>query len=176
VPEAINDEFLVERARGGDQRAFLLLYECHRSEIFGFVYRLTGSIEVAEDITHDCFLSLIRGFEKVQASTSSSLQTQLYSTARNLAIEYFSRSGYEATDDPVHGREQRLNWHPSEVSSSEVRKAVLSLPLLEREALVLSEYEGLRPNHIATIVATDVETVIARIDRARQRLRNTLAK
>lgn len=90
-------------------------------------------------------------------------------------MEYFGRSGYEATDGPVHEGEQRLD-RPSEVSSAGVREAVLSLPLLEREALILSEYEGLRPNHIATIVGTNVQTVMARLDRARRRLRNTLPK
>ncbi len=170
--EAIKDEVLVERARAGDQPAFLLLYARYRNEIFRFLYLLSGSIEVAEDITHDCFLSLIKEFGEVQADTSTTLHTQLYSTARNLAMAYFGDSGYRADDVPIYKRERRSG----EVSAAEVREAVLGLPLLEREVLVFSEFEGLRPNHIATIVGSDVETVTARLERARQRLRNTLAR
>ena len=50
-----------------------------------------------------------------------------------------------------------------------------SLPPLEREALIFSEYEGLKLGEIATIVGTDLETLTARLGRARQQIRNTLA-
>ena len=66
MPERISDELLFERAKGGDQAAFVELYERHRNAVFRFAYRILGSAEAAEDVTHDCFLSLIRrpeGFE-----------------------------------------------------------------------------------------------------------------
>ena len=50
--------------------------------------------------------------------------------------------------------------------ASEVAQTVASLPPLEREALILSEYEGLELHEI---------TVAARLASARQRLRNALA-
>jgi len=55
-----------------------------------------------------------------------------------------------------------------------VKEAVSALPPLQREALVLFEYEGLALNEIAALVGTDVGAVKARLHRARQRLRNTL--
>ena len=58
---------------------------------------------------------------------------------------------------------------------SEVAEGVASLPTLEREALVFSEYEGLGLGEIAAIVGVDVETVAARLESAHQRLRNVLA-
>ncbi len=59
--------------------------------------------------------------------------------------------------------------------SNEVRKAVESLPPLQREALVLFEYEELSLAEIATIVEADTGTVKARLHRARQRLKKILA-
>jgi DNA-directed RNA polymerase specialized sigma24 family protein len=57
-----------------------------------------------------------------------------------------------------------------------VGKAVVSLPLLEREALILSEYEGLELNEISTIVGANENLVAARLESARKRLRDILAR
>jgi RNA polymerase sigma-70 factor (ECF subfamily) len=58
--------------------------------------------------------------------------------------------------------------------SQKVQEAVTSLPPLQREALVLFEYEGLALSEIADIVGSDVGAVKARLHRARERLRSTL--
>ena len=55
-----------------------------------------------------------------------------------------------------------------------VQKAVSSLPPLQREALVLVEYEGLRLSEIADMVGTDVGAVKSRLYRAREGLRTIL--
>jgi RNA polymerase sigma-70 factor (ECF subfamily) len=58
---------------------------------------------------------------------------------------------------------------------AKVKAAVSDLPPLQREALVLFEYEGLPLNEIAGIVGCDVGAVKGRLHRARERLRNSLA-
>jgi RNA polymerase sigma-70 factor (ECF subfamily) len=55
-----------------------------------------------------------------------------------------------------------------------VREAVAGLPPLQREAIVLFEFEGLALNEIAEVVGADVGAVKARLHRARERLKNTL--
>ena len=57
--------------------------------------------------------------------------------------------------------------------SVKVQEAVSSLPPLQREALVLFEYEGLALNEIASMVGTDVGAVKSRLHRASERLRNS---
>jgi Sigma-70 region 2 len=54
------DERLLEQAANGNTAAFQILYERYRDPIFRFAYRLLGSVEAAEDVAHDCFLSLIK--------------------------------------------------------------------------------------------------------------------
>src|SRR5438105_8063078 len=56
----MTDEKLLQRAGRGDEAAFLALYERHRTTVFRFAYRMLGSAAVAEELTHDCFLSLVR--------------------------------------------------------------------------------------------------------------------
>ena len=180
MPDRITDELLLERARGGEQAAFLQLYERHRNAIFRFAYRLLSSVELAEDVTHDCFLSLIRRPENFDPQRSG-LRTYLYAAARNLAMKHFRSQGREtALDDleehpPAPRREEPLRRLLDSELVAKVKEAVADLPPLQREALVLFEYEGLALNEIAEVVGTDVGAVKSRLHRARGRLRNSLA-
>jgi RNA polymerase sigma-70 factor, ECF subfamily len=175
----MSDELLLERAEGGDQAAFVQLYERHRNAVFRFAYRVLGSVEIAEDVTHDCFLSLIKRPGNFNPARGQ-LRTYLYAAARNLALKHFRSSGREASLDelseepPIPVREQPLRRLLDEELAEKVKEAVFSLPPLQREALVLFEYEGLALSEIASIVGTDVGAVKARLSRARERLRNTL--
>jgi RNA polymerase sigma-70 factor (ECF subfamily) len=179
LPERITDELLLKRAGDGDQAAFLELYERHRQPIFHFAYRLLGSVEIAEDVTHDCFLSLIRKPENFR-SERGGLRTYLFAAARNLALKHFRNLGREAalddiTEEPrVSEKQQPLRRLLDEELVLGVRQAILDLPPLQREALVLFEYEGLALSEIADVVGADVGAVKARLFRARESLRNTL--
>jgi RNA polymerase sigma-70 factor (ECF subfamily) len=181
VNERIKDEALLENARHGDKHAFLLLYERHRNHIFRFLFRFLGSTEIAEDMTHDSFMTLVGGSESSQSSAQAVLRTRLYTIARTQAMEYVQNSAQEpvmndiAQNNAISTRRKPNNeTHDAELVS-EVGKAVRELPPLEREVLIFSEYEGLELDQIAAIVGADVGTVVARLGIARQRLRNVLA-
>lgn len=60
--------------------------------------------------------------------------------------------------------------------SGEVQRAVAALPPLQREALILFEYEELSLSEVAAIVGADVGTVKGRLFRAREKLRQELAQ
>lgn len=175
----MSDELLLQRAGSGDQAAFVELYDRHRNAVFRFAYRLLGSVEVAEDVTHDCFLSLIRRPGNFEPSRGG-LRTYLYAAARNLSLKYFRSSGREGSLEELENepfmpvREQPLHRLLDDELSQKVKEAVMSLPPLQREALVLFEYEGLALNEIAAVVGSDVGAVKARLHRARERLRSTL--
>jgi len=179
LPERTTDEALLKRAGEGDQAAFLELYNRHRQPIFRFAYRILGEVDIAEDVTHDCFLSLIRKPENFRPERAS-LRTYLFAAARNLALKYFRNSGRETgleemTEEPqLSPRHEPLRKLLDEELAAEVRRAVFSLPPLQREALVLFEYEGLSLNDIAEITGVDVGAVKGRLYRARERLKSLL--
>jgi RNA polymerase sigma-70 factor (ECF subfamily) len=170
---------LLQQAGEGDQAAFLELYDRYREPIFRFAYRLLGSVEIAEDVTHDCFLSLIRKPENFRPERAS-LKTYLYAAARNLALKHFRNQGresgmdevtHEPQDSPRRGPLRRLL---DEELATHVKEAVFSLPPLQREALILFEYEGLSLSEVAEIAGTDVGSIKARLYRAREGLRRFL--
>ena len=179
MPEEFTDEALLRRARGGDEEAFLALYERHHSFMFRFACRLLGSPAAAEDAVHDCFVELIEreGFDPARGP----LRNYLYGAVRHRAHRQFRRAGREAEiDDAVEGRcvaesREPLGLLLDEELSEVVRRAVQELPPLQREALVMFEYEELSLAEIAEIVSADVGTIKGRLWRARSNLKRQLA-
>lgn len=178
MADQITDERLLEQAAGGDGAAFQILYERYRDPIFRFAYRLLGSAEAAEDVAHDCFLSLIKEPGRFDAARAS-LRTYLYAAARNLAAKRYQSFGRETALDDVaephmadrHGPMARVLDNELAI---EVERAIAGLPPLQREALVLFEYEDLSLSEIAAVVGADSNTVKQRLFRAREKLRARL--
>ena len=180
MPERITDELLLERAVAGESAAFLQLYERHRDAVFRFAYRLSGTVEVAEDLTHDCFLGLLKSPTNFRPGKAT-LRTYLLAAIRNLWLKGLRIQDRETELDGITepkfeaaGRGPLRTILDDELSAA-VKQAVADLPPMQREALVLFEYEGLALNEIAEIVGADVGAVKARLHRARQGLRSSLS-
>ena len=180
---AAETELLLKAARG-DEVAFLLLYERHRTPVFRFACRMLGSATQAEDVTQECFLQVLRRPEAFRAERAS-LRTYLCAIARHLALKQLRRRGQETVvDDPpeeasrgtvgAHGGDP-LSTVIEEEAAVAVRTAVEALPPLQREAVVLFEYQEMSLADIAAVCDVDVGTVKSRLHRARERLRRTLA-
>jgi len=136
-------------------------------------------MEAAEDVAHDCFLSLISEPRRFDASKAS-LRTYVYAAARNLAAKRYNAFGRETAIEEVPDA-----FHTSERHSpvarvlegelaGEVERAVASLPPLQREALVLFEYQELPLAEVAAVLGVETNAVKARLFRAREKLRARL--
>ena len=175
------DERLLEEAAQGKTTAFQVLYERYRDPIFRFAYRMLGSAEAAEDVVHDCFLGMIKEPGRFD-SGKASLRTYLYAAARNQAAKRYQAFGRESALDDLTS-EPRMGDHHEPIRkvlddelAGEVQRAIASLPPLQREALVLFEYEDLSLAEIGAIVGADANTVKARLFRARDKLRARLER
>jgi RNA polymerase sigma-70 factor (ECF subfamily) len=179
LPEEFTDEALLAAARGGDEGSFLALYERHHAYLFRFACRLLGSVHAAEDAVHDCFVELIErpGFDPARGP----LRNYLYGAVRHRAHRQFRRAGREVElGEDERGRAGAESDEPlgrllGEELGEVVRAAIQSLPPLQRETLVLYEYEELSLAEIAEIASTDVGTIKGRLWRARTNLRRQLA-
>ncbi|MBN1567009.1 MAG: RNA polymerase sigma factor [Acidobacteria bacterium] len=171
---------LLEQACRGDESAFRAVYERHRDCVFRFAYRMLGSVAAAEDITHDCFLSLLRKPQLFDPDRAS-LKTYLCAAARNLVWKQLRRRGLETDVEEVDETRDAVwqNGPYEQLRSSEiaegVRQAIASLPPLQREAVILFEFEELSLSEAAAAAQTDIGTIKSRLHRARQRLRGLLA-
>jgi len=145
----------------------------HKDAVYRFAWRMTGSPSAAEDILQEAFLALVRDPGLYDAGRAP-LRAFLLAIARNQIRKRWQReSRWDVLQedafvavpvDPLAGETADL-----------VGRAVQSLPPLQREALVLFEYEELSLEEIARAVDAEVGAVKSRLSRARENLRQMLA-
>jgi RNA polymerase sigma-70 factor (ECF subfamily) len=133
---------------------------------------MTGSSSAAEDIVQDCFLILWRKPSAYDPSRGA-MRAFLLGIARNLVRKRWRDDRpHEQLDDSFMA--QPLNILDDERAEA-VERAILMLPPLQREAVVLAEYEEMSLEEIAQTTEADLAAVKSRLHRARQNLRRMLA-
>jgi RNA polymerase sigma-70 factor (ECF subfamily) len=170
-----NDQKLVALAAAGDEGAFRRIFDQHHEAVYRCAYRLTGSADAAQDITQDCFLRLI---EQARFDGSrGGLRQYLYGTARNLARQRWEAAGRHMAwdEDPAEDAPSFPDRMIAAEISDAVQAALDLLPPLQREAIVLFEFEELSLEETAAVTGADTGTVKSRLHRARERLRRILA-
>jgi RNA polymerase sigma-70 factor (ECF subfamily) len=144
----------------------------HKDVVYRFVWRMSGPA-AAEDITQDVFVGLLRHPNRFDPSHGT-LRAFLLGIARNLVLKHWrAEHRFEPLD------EDAIAADPVDPDSGDVGemvgRAVRALGPLQREVVILAEYEGLTLAEIARAVDADVGTVKSRLHRARENLRRTLA-
>ena len=148
-------------------------FDDYHKAVYRFVYRLAGRADLAEDITQDCFLALLRKPQSWDPNRGD-MKTYLFSIARNLAFKHYRDDHAKGHVD--EGRVALIVDDRADQELSAVVAQMLSqLPDLQREALILFEYEGFQLAEIARIVNADAGVVKSRLHRARERLKRMLA-
>ena len=154
------------------QTAFESAFDEHKDAVYRFAWRMAGP-DFAEDIAQDVFLTLLRHPERFDPARGT-LRAFLLGIARNLALKRWRDAHrWDPLDD------EAFVAPAIEVTSGDtaavVGAAIRSLPPLQREALILAEYEELSLDEIARAVDAEVGTVKSRLHRARQNLKRLLA-
>jgi RNA polymerase sigma-70 factor, ECF subfamily len=149
----------------------------HKDVVFRFVCRMTGSRSAAEDIVQECFMALWRKPEAYDPRRGK-LRAFLLGVARNLVLKRWRDARpHEALDETLG--DEMLICLPLDIAENEraeaVERAVLALPQLQREVVVLAEYEEMSLEEIAQATGAEIAAVKSRLHRARQNLRRMLA-
>lgn len=180
----MEEQELLQRARGGDQAAFGLLMEQYERQVYRQALGLVGHPEDAADVTQEVFLKVWRGLPAFQGG--SSFSTWLYRLTGNAAIDQLRREkkrrGDLSLDDPDRGWDSQLAdpTPPPEKSleQKELHRAVIrGLALLSeehRQVLVLRELNGASYEEIGQVLGLPPGTVKSRVARARLALAKLL--
>src|SRR5246500_1875626 len=80
--ELIDDGLLLRRMIAGDQDAFTLLYRRKHPAIYRFALHMSGNCSVAEDVTQEVFMTLIRDAKRFDPERGT-LTGFLFGIARN---------------------------------------------------------------------------------------------
>jgi RNA polymerase sigma factor (sigma-70 family) len=151
----------------------------HKDIVYRFAYRMTGSSSSAEDVVQDCFVAYWRKPDAYDPGRGA-LRPFLLGVARNLVLKRWrSERRHEALDDAMpEAMEDERACLPFDIEGQEraeaVKRAILLLPPLQREAVILAEYEEMSLEEIAHATAAEIAAVKSRLHRARQNLRRML--
>jgi RNA polymerase sigma-70 factor (ECF subfamily) len=165
------DVAILEKARNGDEEAFVLIYEHFAPQVHRYIYRLVGSLEQADDITQDTFLRAFQSIGKI--AIDSNVSAWLYRIASNAAFDVLRRRKL-ITWMPIHEESDKSDEFTSEdftpqvIESEIVRRAVAEMPPALAVCLVLRSVEGFSCEEIAEILKIPKGTVFSRLARARE--------
>jgi RNA polymerase sigma-70 factor (ECF subfamily) len=152
---------------------FEAAFEEHKDAVYRFAWRMMNSASAAEDVAQDVFLSLLRLPERFDPSRGR-LRSFLLGITRNLVLKRWRDENLWEEFSDEHFVAQPLGVAFNETAEL-VGAAVRMLPPLQREVLILAEYEELSLEEIARTVESEIGTVKSRLHRARENLRRMLA-
>jgi RNA polymerase sigma-70 factor (ECF subfamily) len=174
-PEAADqsDEQCMTMFAGGKTAAFTILFSRYKQPLFGFFRRRILSPANAEELTQETFLVVLRSASAYQPEAL--FRTYIYSIAFNVLRTYRRKTAFRATFLGI----VNSPFEPSAPSSLDddmaIRQALARLGSIDREILLLREFEQLAYAEIATLLNLPLNTVRSRLFRARMALREILA-
>jgi RNA polymerase sigma-70 factor, ECF subfamily len=175
------DAQLLRRMLAGDEDAFVALYRRRQGGVYRFALQMSGSPAVAEDVTQEVFMVLMREGRNFDPSRGS-LAAYLYGVTRNLVLRVFDRERAlvrlgDDEGDSDSAPHQSLVAHDDPLGDltrgetiERVRQAVLALPLHYREAVVLCDLHEMSYAEAADTLSCAIGTVRSRLHRARAML------
>jgi RNA polymerase sigma-70 factor (ECF subfamily) len=164
-----SDEALMLEFQRGSREAFAELFARYRGPLSGFFRRRVLRKERAEDLVQETFLIVIRATSRYEPR--SLVRTYLYGIALKLLSEERRRQtkdppAPESSPEPVaDDASETVLW---------VRRALDRLEAIDREVVMLREYEQLSYSEIARLLRIPVNTVRSRLFRARMALKDCL--
>jgi RNA polymerase sigma-70 factor (ECF subfamily) len=174
--ETETDTDLVLRTAGGDQQAFLALYDRYAGRVHALSLRILGDTMLAEETTQDTFLKLWSR-ARLYLAERGPLAIWLLTIARRTALDRLRlenrRPALSDSSDPD------ITWEflPDKKNMSDEARwrslyfAVQALPQEQRQVIELAYYQGLSQSEIAETLGWPLGTVKTRIRAAMERLR-----
>jgi RNA polymerase sigma-70 factor (ECF subfamily) len=176
VAEAPDDGDLLKSMLAGDAEAFATLYRRRQGAVYRFALQMSGSSSLAEDVTQEVFMLLLRDGTSYNAARGP-LNSFLLGIARNLVRQRLGREHFYAPladGEPEHSTagERLAPGDPlDDLTRNEtietVRKVVLSLPARYREVIVLCELQEMSYAEAAHVLECAIGTVRSRLSRGR---------
>ena len=172
----LSDNELLRLMLDGDEDALAQLYRRRQASVYRFALQMSGSKPVAEDVTQEVFLFLMREGQVFDPERGA-LNAFLLGVARNYVLrrlrvdQLLSPLGDDSEDDAA-GLQASTDLCPlDDLTRAEtietVRKAVLSLPPKYREVVVLCELQEVSYVETAEVLGCAIGTVRSRLHRAR---------
>jgi len=182
----IDEQELVELLFQRKEEGFRKLMTLYKDDLVNYAYRFLGSYDDAVDVAQETFIRVYRFIETFQRGAR--FGTWLFAIARNVALSMLEDRKRRGTVPLIHtddeGEDVELDipdvhYVPdrsvdSTIVAQRIQEALMKVPPVFREAVVLRDVEGLTYEEIAEICNVELGTVKSRINRGRAILQQLL--
>ncbi|HEU5289454.1 MAG TPA: sigma-70 family RNA polymerase sigma factor [Cyclobacteriaceae bacterium] len=170
----MTDELIMEAVKSGDLQQASVLFERYNKRIFNFLARMTLDREVAEDLTQNVFLRMIK--YKSSYKEGNKFQSWIYQVARNVFSDHYQSVKNKRADfvDVTKMGDRMADHDESERMDEQERLLQRSMSMLneeQRELLVLTRFQHMKYEEVAVIMNTTVANIKVKVHRAIGKLR-----
>ena len=175
----LSDQELMRIVQAGDFSPASEIFDRYSSRIYNFAYRFLKNSEAAEDAMQEVFVKMLKYANQFHGDAK--LSTWLFSITANWCRDYLRKADNKPKDsDDVlvtlpapseHSPERNLEQRENE---KRIQKALSALTPEQREAILLSRYQGLSYAEIAQISGCSEGAVKTRVFRAMETLKKAL--
>lgn len=170
----MTDEEVMEAVKNGDLHQVSILFERYHKRIFNFLARMTLDRDTAEDLTQNVFLRIIK--YRSSYREGNRFQSWIYQVARNVFSDQYqslkNKGGYQVDvnhiSDHVPDMDESMQKDEQE---QQLHRSLNRLPDEQRELLILTRFQQMKYEDVATIMDTSVANIKVRVHRAIQKLR-----
>ena len=175
----LSDQELMKIVQAGDASPAAEIFDRYSARIYNFTFRFLKNSEAAEDATQEVFVKMLRHAQQFHGDAK--LSTWLFSIAANLCRDYLRKSDNKAKEpeETLVSLPASTDYSPEWVlekreNESRVQQALQLLTPEQREAILLSRYQGLSYAEIAQIAGCSEGAVKTRVFRAMETLKKAL--
>jgi len=179
ISAACTDSTLVGEARKGNEQAFAVLIDRHRSLVFGTTWAALQDYDDTEDATQESFVLAYRHLDDLK--NPAKFSSWIYSIALNVARKWLGKRVLEQRrrEDLSASWERPAEYHKDACDTksqqrAELKRAFGALSSEDRTAITLFYLVGLDQKQIAQTLEIPVGTVKSRLHRSRNQLRRRL--
>ncbi len=171
-PPGLSDERLMLAFSQGSSEAFTELFHRYKQPIYGFFCRRVSNPANAEELTQETFFALLRAAARYEPRAL--FRTYLYAIGFKILRAHRRKAAFRATFLRHRNSVPDRAKQDSTEAGLWVRRAVEKLDPIDREILMLREFEQLSYAEIADLLQLPLNTVRSRLFRARTALRDFL--
>jgi RNA polymerase sigma factor (sigma-70 family) len=165
----MTDELIMESVKNGDLQQATLLFERYNKRIFNFLARMTMDRDLAEDLTQNVFLRIIKYRNSYRPGAK--FQSWIYQVARNVFSDHYQAhknrfSDYvdvEKVGDHISDNDEA---HEMDEKERLLHQSMAKLTEEQRELLVLTRFQHMKYEEVAAIMDTTVANIKVKVHRA----------
>jgi RNA polymerase sigma factor (sigma-70 family) len=170
----MTDETIMEAVKNGELQQATLLFERYHKRIFNFLARMTMDRDLAEDLTQNVFLRIIKYRNSYREGNK--FQSWIYQVARNVFSDHYQSIknrfsdfvDVEKVSDHIGGNDDSEEQDEKEKL---LHRSMAKLTEEQRELLVLTRFQQMKYEEVAAIMDTTVANIKVKVHRAIVKLR-----